>query len=200
MALLTDLLLAGIAGWFAWNLRRTLPVSARAARWWSRALGFAALSGLVGGLYHAFAPNFPPPVVSSWWRVTLLIVCVVSLAMDCSLLHTALPAGRQRPWFAAVILKFAIFALAAIVLMDFVVVIVAYGLSLIAWAFAAALLRRPWSGWMLAGIGSSIVAAVIQQMRWDISSSFDHDDLYHVIQALGFYGFYRAARRLSPPA
>jgi hypothetical protein len=196
--LLTDLLLAAPAGWCAWRLRRAVPMNNHAALWWSRALGFAAVSGLVGGLYHAFAANFPPAVGSAWWFVTLLVVCFVSLAMDYSLLHVALPADRRRPWFWAATLKFVTFGIAAIAHPAFVVVIIDYGLSLIAWTFAAIMLRRPWSGWMLSGIGLSIVAAVIQQMRWEISSDFDHDDLYHVIQALGFYGFYRGARRLSP--
>lgn len=197
LALLTDLLLAAFAGWLAWRLRRVLSPADHAGHWWARALGLAALSGLVGGLYHAFAENLPAVAASSWWLATLLIVCAVSLAMDCSLVHTVLPAGRRRAWLTAAILKFVIFGIAVAVRPEFGVAIIDYGLSLAAWTLAALMLRRPWRGWMLAGIGLSVAAAVVQQTRWDIAAHFDYDDLYHVVQVVGFYGFYRAARRLT---
>lgn len=196
LVLLTDLLLAAFGGWLAWRLWRALTAADRAAQWWSYALALAALAGLVGGLYHAFAEGLPAAAASAWWLVTLLVVRAVSLAMDCSLVHTVLPAGRRRAGLTAAALKFVFFGIVVAVRPDFGVTIIDYGLSLLAWTLAALVLRRPWSGWMLAGIGLSVAAAVIQQAHWDISAHFDYDDLYHVVQAAGFYGFYRAARRL----
>ncbi|MPZ29497.1 MAG: hypothetical protein GEV13_00610 [Rhodospirillales bacterium] len=195
---MTDLLLAAVAGWFAWSLRSALPTNAHAALWLSRALGLTALSGLIGGLYHAYAEDFPPALASSWWFVTLLVVCAVSLAMDFGLVHVAVPAARRRHWSVAVSLKFVAFGIVAIMHPVFLVAIIDYGLSLMAWTVAALVLRRPWRGWMLVGIGLSIVAAVVQQMDWEILAHFNYNDLYHVIQAVALYGFYRAARGLSP--
>lgn len=196
LALLTDLLLAGFGGWLAWRLRRVLTPADRAAHWWSRALALAAFSGVVGGLYHAFAGYLSAVAASSWWLATLLTVCAVSLAMDCSLVHTVLPAGRRRAGLTAAALKFVLFGIAVAMRPDFGVAIIGYGVSLVAWTLAALMLGRPWSGWMLAGIGLSVAAAVAQQARWDLSAHFNYDDLYHVVQAVGFYGFYRAARHL----
>ena len=51
---------------------------------------------------------------------------------------------------------------------------------------------------MIVGIALSITAAVVQQLRWAPFPWFNHNDLYHVIQAVAFVGFYRAARHLSP--
>jgi hypothetical protein len=44
-----------------------------------------------------------------------------------------------------------------------------------------------------------VVAAVAQQMRWDPAPTFNHNDLYHVIQALALNLFYRAATIFAGP-
>jgi len=55
--------------------------------------------------------------------------------------------------------------------------------------------RRPWRRWMLAGVGLSIAAAVVQQMHWGFSPRFNHNDVYHLIQAFALIAFYRAGRK-----
>jgi hypothetical protein len=191
--LLTDLALGAVAGVFAWSLHRALPGN-RAARWWSRALGLIAVAAVVGGFFHASAARFAAPVQSTWWVLTLLLSCGVSLAMDLSLLHTVLPTGLQVVWRAAVAVKFAAFALVAIVEAQFWVAIASYASSLLLWTAAALAHARVWRGWMLAGIGLSVVAAIVQMQGWNLSVQLDHNDLYHLIQAVALYGFYRAGR------
>lgn len=200
--LLTDSLLAVLAGGLAWRLHRRSLAANPAGRWLSRTLGLTALSALVGGSYHGFAPNFSPAVGEGWWIATLLIINLVSAAMALSLLHELRPAGRRHLWPWLIAVKFALFAVVAIVLQKFVVAIIDYGLVMLAWASAALLLRRTWSGWMLAAIGLSVGAALVQQMGWAPSPSFNHNDLYHVIQALALVCFYAAGCRFSaaPPA
>ena len=173
---------------------------------WSQALGFIALAALAGGLYHAqavpsstLAPDFSEPVQWSWWVATLLLTCSVSLAMDFSLLHVAFPAGVRPSWRIAAVLKFLAFGIAAIVDPYCWVAIAAYGLSLMAWAIAAILYRRPWSGWMLGGIGLSCAAAILQQSRWKFFvTHLEANDLYHIVQATALYGLYRAGRLFAP--
>ena len=197
--LLTDYLLAGFSGWLAWRLYQRRPPASLAAHWWTRALSLTAISAFVGGSYHGFAPNFSAGVADLWWLVTLLIICLLSVAMAMSLLHEVAPAGRQRPWPGLIAFKFTAFAGATILHPFFSVVIIDYGLTLLAWAGAAVWLRRPWSGWMLAGIGLSVIAALIQQFGWAPSPHFNHNDLYHVIQALALGGFYRAGLKFAGP-
>ena len=198
--LLTDYMLALLAGWLAWRLHRQLSARQDAAQWWSRALGLTALSALVGGSYHGFAPNFSPAVSGLWWIVTLLIINLLSAAMTLSLLHEVVPPAQHRPWRGLIAFKFAAFAGAVIAHPFFVVVIIDYGLTMLAWATAAVLLRRSWSGWMLAGIGLSVVAALVQQLRWAPSLHFNHNDLYHVIQALALICLYAAGRKFTTPS
>jgi len=198
--LLTDCLLGVLSLWLAERLRRATPTGP-AAQWLVRVLALTALSALVGGSYHGFAPNFPSAAANLWWIATLLIIDLLSAALALSLLHECLPASRgHRPWLVLIALKFAGFAVAAALRPVFVVAIMDYGSILLAWTIAALWLRRKWSGWMLAGIGCSVLGALIQQLRWAPSVHFNHNDLYHVVQALALSCIYAAGRRFTQPA
>jgi len=197
--LLTDFLLAALSGGLAWRLCCRTPATHLAGRWWSGALGLTALSAAVGGSYHGFAPNFPAPVAAAWWIATLLIICLLGAAMAMSLVHELAPAGRQRVWTRLIVIQLIAFGGVAIKYPVFIVAIIDYGLTLAAWAGAAIGLRRPWRGWMLAGVGLSVIAALVQQLHWAPSRSFNHNDLYHVIQALAIVCFYAAGKKFAGP-
>lgn len=196
--LLTDLLLGALAAWLAWRLRRN---PAAPARWWSRAFLLTAASALIGGTYHGFAPNLAPLFQSAWWVATLLLVCVTSAAMALALMEEFLCPENQRATRSLIIFKLVAFAGAVSVHPHFAVVIIDYGLTMAAWMVAAATRQRPWRGWMLTGVGLSLAAALIQQFRWGVATWFNHNDVYHVIQAFALLAFYRAALRFhGPPA
>jgi len=138
--------------------------------------------------------------VQPWWIVTLLLVCFIGTAMDFARLHEVVPPAARRVWSWLIGLKLLVFATLAVVHPKFFVAIVAYALSLLAWLAATVVLRRPWRGPMLAAIGLSFAGAVVQQLHLSPAPAFNHNDLYHVIQAVALYGFYRAARMMSAPA
>jgi hypothetical protein len=194
--LATDLLLAGLGGWLAWRLRRRIPAANLAAHWWSRSLALTAVSAFIGGTYHGFAPNFPDALGASWWIVTLFIISLLAAAMAMSLLHELVPPDGHRRWLVVITFKLTAFGGAVLSHPHFVVVIIDYGLVMALWAVAALWSRRPWRGWMLAGVGLSVAAAVVQQMRSGFSPRFNHNDVYHVIQACALVAFYRAGRKL----
>lgn len=197
--LLTDYLLAGLAGWLAWRLSAGVRAIVPATRWWSRTLALTAVSAFVGGSYHGFGPNFPAGVAGTWWTAVLLIISLVSATLSMGLVHELVAPARQRPWVGLIAVKLAAFAGIALVHPVFLVAIADYGLTLIAWAIAALRVRRAWSNWMLGAIALSMIAAVAQQLHWSIAPQFNHNDLYHVIQALALVGFYRAAGKFSVP-
>jgi hypothetical protein len=192
--LLTDYLLSALGAGLAWRLRRGVAASNLAVVWWSRTLALTGLSAFVAGTYHGFAPNFEPTVSGAWWIVTLLLVNLVSAAMAMSLLHEHAGATPSRAWRALIALKFLTFAAIAVLHPVFVVVIVDYGLTMLGWLAAALAGRRPWRGWILAGIGLSVIAAIVQQARLAPSPRFNHNDLYHVLQALALMGLYGGGR------
>lgn len=195
--LITDLLLAGFAGWLAWRLARRFPSQPTATVWWSRVLGLTAASAFVGGCYHGFAPEFSAAVKHAWWLATLVLVVSVSAAMALSLLHEVVPAHRQRPWHVVIAAKFVTATVAAWLYPKFVIVVVDYGLVLLAWAVAALWLRRAWRKWMLTAVALSVIAAGVQQTRVAPAVAFNHNDLYHVLQLLALFAFYRAAQRFG---
>lgn len=203
--LLTDGLLGALAAWLGWRLYRrpgtARPGTARpATRWWSRMLGLTAVSACLGGGYHGFGPNFPVGVGNAWWLATLWNINLLSAAMALSLLHELVPGERPRRWQRLIGFKLILFAGVAAVHPDFVVVILDYGLTMLAWTAAALWLRRPWRGWMLAAIALSVVAALVQQMHWAPAAALNHNDLYHLIQALALVFFYRAGATFAGPA
>lgn len=188
--LATDLLLAVLGGGLAWRLRRKVTPENRAAIWWCQALVAMAVSALVGGLYHGFAPNFHASVDGIWWRVVLVMICWMGLTMAVSLIHEVKPSGIG--WMRLVGVKFLLSVAAVMIRPDFLVAMVDYGLAMLAWVAAALVLRRKWSGWMLAAVGLSAVAGWVQQSGWGLSPGFNHNDVFHVIQALALAGFYKA--------
>jgi hypothetical protein len=193
--LATDMLLALLGGWLAWRLRKRVTSNNSAAIWWCRALLAMAASALVGGLYHGFAPNFHAAVDGVWWRLVLSLICVMGLTMEVSLIHEIAPAWPG--WMRVVVVKFLLSVAAVIVWPDFRVAMADYGLAMLAWVAAALILRRGWRIWMLSGVGLSAVAGWVQQSGWGLTPGFNHNDVFHVIQALALLGFYRAGCRLG---
>lgn len=192
----TDLLLAGMGGYFALQLRRQRPEPQGPRRWWILAMISMAAGALVGGLYHGLAPELPQALELWWWRLVLWIVCGLGFTMAMSLLHELRPPG-MRWWQLGLAGKSLIAAAVAGWHPEFVVAMVDYGLSMLAWAVAAMIVRRPWRLPMMGGVGLSVLAALVQQGQWGLSPWFNHNDVFHVIQALALMAFYKAGRLLD---
>ena len=194
---LTDILLAALAAGLAGRLRHRTTPENRAARWWAHALVLTAASALIGGTSHGFAPNFSATVAATWWRLTLLTIDLMSAAMALSWMHEVVPAHRHRLMWIFIAVRFFVFAVAVIVRPQFVVALADYGSTMLVWLVTAVVLRRTWRSGMLAALALSALGASVQQLRWAPASWFNHNDLYHVIQALALVAFYRAGRRFG---
>ena len=195
--LLTDYLLTALGIGFAWHLHRQVSPGNLAARWWIRALLAMSAAAFVGGSYHGFAPNLPLVIAAAWWKLVLWIICFLGLGMGLSLVREIVPPGRQSGWDRFLVAKFVLSAAAISARPEFFVAMIDYGLAMIAWAVAALRFRRVWSGWMLGGVLLSAIAAWVQQSGWSIPGRLNHNDLYHLVQALALAGFYRAGRLLG---
>src|SRR6185436_5932044 len=160
---LTDVLLAAIAAWLAWRLKRSTAPGNRAARWLSRTLAVTAVSAIVGGCYHGFAPNFSTVLAGAWWRLTLWVIDGLSAAMAVSLVYEVVAEPARRAGFTAIVFKFFAFAAVVIFYPKFVVAIADYGSTLLAWLIASIICRRAWRAAMLTALGLSALAAVVQQ-------------------------------------
>lgn len=192
--LVTDGLLAILGFALARALRKRVGLNHPATLWWHRALIAMALGASLGGLYHGFAPNFPKWVDGLWWRLVLVNISLIGLTMGTSL---TCELGLGGYWRRLVEVKCLATVTAVIVWPEFTFAILDYGSAMILWLVSAMVLRRHWSRWMAAGVGLSAVAAWVQQSGLNLSRGFNHNDLFHVIQALALFGFYEAGVRLG---
>jgi hypothetical protein len=186
----TDLLLTLIGGALAFRLRRRAAEDRRGeARWWARMLALAAGAAALGAVSHGIGPELPAVGSAGLWRLTLFTLNLLSATMGAAFVIAIVPAAHRRTGHALVAAKLIAAVVATSLRPVFLAVLVDYGSVLLAWGIAAAVRRR---GWLLAAIGLSIVAAIVQQsaLRW---GALNHNDLYHVTQAVAFFCFYRGA-------
>jgi hypothetical protein len=54
--------------------------------------------------------------------------------------------------------------------------------------------RRLWQ----TGVAVSLAGVAVQQSGWGLHQHFNHNDIYHLIQIVGLYYFYRFALHLRP--
>lgn len=187
----TDLGLAVLGGYFAVRL----GLSAGGVL-----MGALASAALWGGVYHGFFPagTTTRAGLVLWLAVVVSIVLASATLVDLSL-RTLVPrvAGTVRN---TVLGGYAAAFIATALLVDhsFRTVVLFYGpalgLFLLVSAARAAVTRN--AGWMFmaAGLASSVVAALVQQMKVMLHPVyFDHNALYHVVQGgalvLIFLGF-----------
>lgn len=193
------------AGFAAWLRRPLYP--ATALRLWFVTL-FAALGAgaFLGGVWHGFLGEGPSLFSGLVWRATLLAVGVVSLASWHIGAQLLLPPRAIR--FAKAILpaSFAVYALVVLFVSQSFAVVVAYYLPAVIFAlaaFARDYARRPsWHGFLaVAGAVLTLLAAAVQQGGIGLHPLyFNHNALYHLIQAIALLLIFLAARSLVRPA
>ena len=198
--LITDYLLGGFTAVLAWRLF----VAAREYRsgpqwWWAVAFAATAVAGIAGGTVHGFRTALDSRVVAALWLMALEGLVVGSFAV----VRGTLVASRLRP---AAIETASLLAAGAYLAYGvwlaanprFVFAIAAYGIALgvlVGFKLRAWSVERSAARWMLGGVLVSVAAAVVQQARLSPHEHFNHNDLYHVIQAVGVWLLYRGARR-----
>lgn len=195
--LVTDYLLAAFTAWLAWKLR----AGGRPQRLWAAGLLATSVAGLAGGTVHGFSRVLSPALIAGLWLLTLEMLVVAALMVALAVLST-LPLARGTRRNAAILAVAAYGAWAAWIPWRpvFGAAVAAYGASLLvlsaveAWRWQASRLAA--SGWLIAGVAVSVLAAAIQQLGWAPHRHFNHNDLYHVVQAGAVWLLYQGARRL----
>jgi len=76
---------------------------------------------------------------------------------------------------------------------EFIYVVLDTGSALLV---IAALHLWKWNGPMLAGVGVSVIAGLVQASGFALHEQFNHNDLYHLIQIAGVLLLYHGAKRL----
>lgn len=197
VTMVTDYVLA-LVGWAsaAWLWRR-----ARGApgRWWAAAFVATGVAAVLGGTSHGYAPVLSPETQRLLWRATYVTVGVANLCILYGAALAALPRFLQHPALAVLLLRLVVVAGALIVLAQFRYVLYDFAitlLGLLALAASLAARRLPGAGWVAAGVLVSALGGGVQLARIGHGRAFNHNDWFHVVQAIGLVVYARAGRDL----
>jgi hypothetical protein len=166
--------------------------------WWAVAFTATAVAGIGGGTVHGFQAMLPPLLTSVLWIITLESLVIAAFAViRGTLVGSGLSEGAVRAASLVIGAGYGAYAIWVVSHPRFVFAIAAYGIALgVLVAFAIYRWdKNPMAArWMLAGVAVSVIAAAIQQSDFDLHRHFNHNDLYHVVQAFGVWFLYRGAR------
>jgi uncharacterized protein DUF6962 len=198
MTVLTDYGLAAAGGALGVGLWRSSDRQVSRRLW---AASFMAIAGaaVAGGTWHGFAPRMDAVAATSLWRLTYGLVGLGNFLI----LAGAAVAAARAPWrdwlLGAAALRFAVSFAFLVLHPDFRYVVYDYAGTLVGLLVLAAWLARrgrPGAPAIVAGVVVSVAGAAVQRSGLTPSAAFNHNDLFHVIQAAGLYLYYRAGRRL----
>lgn len=167
---------------------------------WAGSFLCGSLAALVGGTSHGFAA-YIGPLHAALWLVTYNSIAVASLLILAGALVAFAPRRWRNGLAALLVLRLLVTAALLTVHRDMryliydysLSILVILGLSLHAWSTR----RAPGAPWALAAVATSLVGAVIQGSRLAPHAAFNHNDLFHVIEIVSLYLFYRSGRLLS---
>jgi len=195
---LTDYLLALECVWFVWALaRRSTPGFIRSA--FITLFVSVAAASLLGGTVHGFLPEPESAINRILWGATMLSIGVTAAAMFAVGMRLGFGAGMTHRLAPVLMLWAAAYAVVVLfVSQDFVVAIAAY---LPAALFLLAVFLRDWLGRRgpgaaagIFGVLLALVAALVQQLGVGLHPTyFDHNAVYHMIQAVALYLLFRSA-------
>ncbi len=163
------------------------------------ALGFGAF---LGGTEHGFIENKTSRIHGLVWSATLISIGVAALAAWAIGARLLFFEQAVRWITGAALLVFLFYSVLVLWLIrEFWIAIVYYlpAAVFLLTAFLVEYKRTP-RGYLragVAGLGLTFVAAIVQQAGFGLHPEyFDHNALYHLIQAIGFFLIYRCAHGL----
>ena len=195
MTVLTDVLLAAAAVWAGW---RIYAVShAPTHLYFALSFFLIALGALAGAAIHAVRHTSLVRWVPLLWRITGIAVGLSVSAMLAGTFYHLLPAEY------ADILRWTLLGLSILYAAwiwrsyQFRNVIVFYSICMafVLGAMGLSYVSTGSEGAKLIAVGIliSFAAAAVQRSGFKLARHFNHNDIYHVIQLVGLYFFYRGA-------
>jgi uncharacterized protein DUF6962 len=163
---------------------------------WAAAFFVLAIAAIAGGTFHGLIASLDPLAAHILWKVTLVAVgiatfCMLSAAI---LIFTANPA--RTILLVAAVLQFCVYAFFIARGNDFKIVIFDYVPAMILIVVLGYAAKAQSAGFLLGAVVLSFAAAGIQNSSIQLHRNFNHNDLYHVIQMIAMYLFYRAGKLL----
>ena len=196
MTVLTNILLGGLA--FVLAARLGLYSAAegiRASSLLSGALLTTAIAAILGAIAHGIDPRFDPASRARMWRAALYATGFVGAATVASVAFFAARGNIRTAILAFAALKLAMYMINVARRPEFRVAAADYGgalaILLVGAVYASVRWRLAGAPWLIAGVAVSLVAGIVQARRVAPHRHFNHNDLFHVIQMVALYMFYR---------
>jgi hypothetical protein len=189
---------------FAWLIARRRSGLETLRRWTFLFFAFTALAALFGGTVHGFFTAESGGMGRALWKLSMLSIGATALAgwaIGAHLLFA--PHAADRLVRVAAILTAAYAAVILFVSDAFWIAVVGY-LPAAAFLFVGFLRSTgrglSWATLGVWGLGLSFAAAGIQQLRIAIHPAFfNHNALYHLVQAIALALMFLACRGLLAP-
>lgn len=191
---LTDFGLAAQTGTYAVLLRR--GADSRSDQLWIVALGAAGVAAVAGGIHHSYHPESAPELRKAAWQVVGMATGLAGAAMLAAGVYATVK-PQQRPWWlAATVGKAIVFGALNLANNDFRLIIADYAASMLGvlTLMHRARNNRPGSRAIILGILVSFLAAGVQMSRFSLHKHLNHNDLYHLVQAVAFHLLYTGAQ------
>ncbi len=193
---ITDYVLGAVSlawGRIVWRRARIDKVTA--GRWWAAGFWAVAVAAFAGGTVHGFRGPLGPQWEPVLWKTSLFAIGGFAFAA----VMTGVAGGvnpRRRS---------SLIAIAAIALVGYLAWVsshpefryasaasaVGLGVLLIQQVVAWVQRQVPSAPWIAAGVAAAAAGAAIQQAGLAPHAYFNHNDLFHVIQIVSSYLFYR---------
>lgn len=202
MTFFTDLILAGVALYCGVRISQVYWQAYHLFHFHlSWAFYLTAVAALLGGLFHGFGPEFPEIVRNLTWKTvmistglaaTLLLLASFSLVVPHkTYLILRLISIVAIVVYVGVIWKKSDFDLVAF----FFASILAFVLLMMIYVWWQT--KNPGAAKVVAGLLVSLAGAVAWKSRLSVHPHFNHNDLYHVIQAIGLWLMFRGGLLLN---
>jgi len=199
---LTDYALAVECSIFAFWLARGRAATSEFRLWFVLFFSSIALATVAGGTVHGFFADQSSLGYHLLWPTTLILIGVAALCGTRIGTLMEFTGAPERIINRATLAVFVIYVVVVLWISSaFLVAIIGYFPAMVALGASALMAyRRGRNSAFLAGflgICVTLLAAVVQQMQFDISARyFSHNALYHVLQGIGLFLVFVMARGL----
>jgi hypothetical protein len=174
---------------------------------WAATFGCVAIAAFLGGTCHGWVTLLGNQTVALLWRLMLYALSGASSFMLLATIQHTLPRRGQRWGWGLVGLRLLIYLgwtmAHYLPQVAFIYGVVDYlSAMLMVLILELRVVNHPYHAearWIIAGVLVSIVAIALQGSGLTLAKHFNHNDLYHVVQMIALYLFYRGACLLKPP-
>jgi hypothetical protein len=196
MTALTNVILGGIAFVLATRLGfRAAANGVMASSALAGGLLATAFAAILGAISHSADPRTDADLRERFWHAALYATGFVGVASIASVAFFAARGPIRVAILAFAALKLVVYLVRVARRPEFRVAAADYGgalaILLVGAAYAMARWHSAGAPWLIGGVAVSLVASVVQARRIGLHRNFNHNDLFHVIQMLALYLFYR---------